>query len=91
MKARPLGNRVLLKRVEPKEEEMTQGILILPDSTKKKVESYEVVALGDGEMPIQLGDIVILDKYAGQPIDLDGFNYLIAKCEEIALVERLEK
>ena len=93
---RPLGNRVLLRRLDA--EETLKGGIILPDNAKKKQEQAEVVAVGTGKndksgnlipMPVKVGDIVLMEKYSGQDVTLDDQDYVILKADEIvAIVEK---
>lgn len=93
---KPLGSRVLVKRLEP--QETMKGGIILPDSAKKKQESAEVVAVGPGKrlddgkiipVPVNVGDIILMDKYSGQEITLDDEEYLILKADDIiATIEK---
>ncbi len=87
---RPLGNRVLVKRLESKE--TVKGGIILPDSAKKKQETAEVIAIGSGKvlddgkiLPILVkeGDIVLMDKYSGQEVTIDDVEYMILKADDI--------
>jgi len=89
---RPLENRVVAQRLE---EETLKGGIILPDSAKKKQESVRIVAIGPGKttddgklipMPVAVGDIVLMDKYAGQEVTLDGEDYVIVKAEDIIAI-----
>jgi chaperonin GroES len=92
---KPLGNRVLVQRLEP--EEKMKGGIILPDSAKKKQESARVMAIGSGKkledgktipMPVQVGDVILMDKYSGQEVSLDGEEYMILKADDIiAIIE----
>ena len=92
---KPLSNRVLVKHQEP--EATLKGGIILPDSAKKKQETAVVIAVGPGAVDkegklipveVKVGDIVLLDKYAGQQIELDGEEYYILKSDDIiAIVE----
>jgi len=92
---RPLGNRVLVQRLE--EEETLKGGIILPDTAKKKQESAHVVAVGKGKatedgkvlpMPVKVGDTVLMDKYAGQEVTLDDEEYIVLKSDDIiAIIE----
>jgi chaperonin GroES len=86
----PLGNRVLAQRLE--QEETLKGGIILPDSAKKKQESAKVVAVGPGEtssdgkilpMPVAVGDVILMDKYAGQEVTIDHEDYIIVKANDI--------
>ena len=92
---RPVGNRVVLKRLE--KEERSEGGIILPESAQKKQESAQVIAIGAGKqtkegktipMSVKVGDIVLMDKYAGQEVTLDDEEFIIAKEDDIvAIVE----
>ncbi len=95
-KLKPLGNRVLLRRLEP--EETLKGGIILPDSAKKKQEQAEVIAVGPGKkdkdgklvpMPVQIGDVVLMDKYSGQEVTIDDEEFVIVKADDlIAIVQK---
>ena len=93
MKARPLSNRVLLKRIE--EKEAVKGGIIIPDTAKEKPMEGEVISVGPGKMkedgkrsPMDLkaGDRVLFGKYAGTEIKIDDVEYLIMQEEEILAV-----
>ncbi len=93
---RPLGNRVLVKRLDA--EETLKGGIILPDSAKKKQEQAEVVAIGTGKkdkngtlipIPVKVGDIILMEKYSGQEVKLDDQEYIILKSDDI--VATIEK
>lgn len=90
---RPLGNRVLLRRLE--QEQKLKGGIIMPDSAKKKQESAEVIAVGAGKkdkngalvpMPVQVGDIVMMDKYSGQEVTLNDEEFVIVRADDIIAV-----
>lgn len=93
---KPLGNRVLVQRMEP--EEKMKGGIILPDSAKKKQETARVVAIGSGKklddgkelpIPVKVGDLVLMDKYAGQEVSIDDEEYMILKADDlIAIIEQ---
>ncbi len=93
VKIRPLGNRVLLKRLE--QEEKLKGGIIMPDSAKKKQESAEVIAVGSGKkdkngqlipVPVQVGDVVLMDKYSGQEVTIEDEEYVIVRSDDIIAV-----
>ena len=93
MKARPLSNRVLLKRIE--EKEAVKGGIIIPDTAKEKPMEGEVISVGPGKMkedgkrsPMDLkaGDRVLFGKYAGTEIKIDDVEYVIMREEEILAV-----
>jgi chaperonin GroES len=96
MKVKPLGDRVLLKRVEPKEE--VRGGIIIPDTAKEKPQEAEVVAVGEGKlddngkripMTVKPDDRVLIGKYSGQDIKIDDQEYTIVREDEIyAIVEK---
>jgi chaperonin GroES len=94
-KLKPLGNRVLVRRLEA--QETLKGGIILPDTAKKKQESAEVLAIGTGKkdksgnlipIPVKVGDVILLEKYSGQEITLEGEEYVIIRADDIiAIVE----
>ncbi|PKN31054.1 MAG: co-chaperone GroES [Deltaproteobacteria bacterium HGW-Deltaproteobacteria-21] len=96
MNARPLQDRVIVKRVQ--EEEKTKGGIIIPDSAKEKPVEGKVVAVGSGrilesgkKVPLQVkkGDRVLFGKYSGTEIKIDGEELLIMKEDDIvAIVEK---
>src|SRR5262247_1419319 len=90
MKIRPLHDRIVVKRVEQKEQ--MQGGLYIPDSAKEKPQEGEVVAVGKGKrledgkvvpLDVQAGDRVLFGKYSGSDIKLDGEELLIMREDEI--------
>jgi chaperonin GroES len=93
---RPLGNRVLVRRLDAKE--TVKGGIILPDTAKKKQEMAEVVAMGPGKldekgkllpMPVKMGDHILMDKYSGQEVTLEDEEFVIVRADDIvAIVER---
>lgn len=81
---RPLGDKVILKRVEA--EETTTGGIVLPDTAKEKPKRGIVLAVGNGrllddgtrsEMQVKKNDEVIFTSYAGTEIKVDGEDYMI--------------
>lgn len=96
IKLRPLGNRVLVRRLE--QEETLKGGLIIPDTAKKKQEIAEVMATGTGKkdkagnllpMPVKVGDIIMMDKYSGQEVTLENEEYVIVRADDIiAIVQK---
>ena len=90
MKIRPLGDRILVKRVE--EEEKSAGGIIIPDSAKEKPQEGKVVAVGKGKvtddgkviaLEIKEGDRVLFGKYSGTEVKLDGEEHLIMREDDI--------
>ncbi|QQR81838.1 MAG: co-chaperone GroES [Deltaproteobacteria bacterium] len=86
---RPLGERVLVQRLN--EEEKTKGGIIIPDSAKEKPQEGKVIAIGNGRyedgklIPLQVkaGEKILFSKYSGNEIKIDGEEYLIMKEDEI--------
>ncbi len=96
LKLRPLGDRVLVQRME--QEESLKGGIILPDSAKKKQESARVVAVGKGKaakdnetpapVPVEIGDVILMDKYGGQEVTVDDEEYVVLRFDDIiAIIE----
>jgi len=90
MKIRPLGDRVLVKRIE--EEEKTKGGIIIPDTAKEKPQEGRVIAVGNGKVletgklvPLEVttGDRILFSKYSGSDIKLDGEEHLIVRESDI--------
>lgn len=90
---KPLGNRVLAKRLE--QEPTLKGGIILPDSAKKKQEVAEVIACGPGSlskdgqllmMPVKVGDKILLDKYSAQEIQFNDQDFIIIKADDIVAI-----
>ena len=94
-KVKPLGDNVLIKRVEA--EEKTAGGIVLPDAAKEKPKQGVVVALGDGkllddgnrsEFTVAKNDRVLFSSYAGTEVKIDGDEYLlIAENDILAILE----
>ena len=93
MKLKPLGDRVLVKRLE--QEEVTRGGIIIPDSAKEKPMKGEVIAVGPGKvgedgknikMNVAAGDLVLFNKYAGTEIKLDDEDFLVMREDDILAV-----
>lgn len=93
MNLKPLGEKVLVKRLEA--EEMTKGGIVLPETAKEKPKRGKVVAIGEGKLlengkrsklQIKKGDEVIFTSYAGTEIKLDGKEYLVMDESDILAV-----
>ena len=95
-KIKPLGDRILVKRIES--EEMTAGGIFLPDTAKEKPQEAKIVALGTGgrdddgkliDFTVKVGDTVLISKYAGTDVKIDGEEFLILKeSDVIGIFER---
>ncbi|HBF02148.1 MAG: co-chaperone GroES [Limisphaerales bacterium] len=93
LKVKPLGDRVLVEAVE--EQEVKQGGIIIPDSAKEKPSEAKVVALGTGKsdedgkkvaFEVKVGDVVLVSKYGGTEIKVDGKEYKILNADDILAV-----
>lgn len=94
MKLKPLFDKVVIKKSEV--EETTKVGIILTGSAKEKPDVYEVVAVGPGgmidgkevEMVLNVGDRVIVGKYSGTEVKLDGVEYtVVAQSDILAVVQ----
>ncbi len=83
MKFKPLGERALVKRVA--REEQTPSGIVLPDTAREEPQTAEVVEIGQFEegIKVAVGDVVVLRKFAGTEVELDGEEYLIVDTEDI--------
>jgi chaperonin GroES len=90
MKIRPLGDRILVKRI--KEEEKTKGGIIIPDTAKEKPQEGKVVAVGKGKMTeqgklltpdVKTGDKILFGKYSGSEVKIEGEEHLILREDDI--------
>ncbi len=92
MKLKPLADRVVLKMVES--EETTKSGIILTGSAKEKPQVAEVIAVGPGGvvegkdviMEVEVGDHVIMSKYSGTEVKIDGENYIIVRQNDILAI-----
>ncbi len=89
----PLGDRILARRSEP-EEQQSSGIII-PDTAMEKSLEAEVVAVGAGkigddgerqEMELEVGDRILISKYGGTEVKLDGVEHLILREDDVLAV-----
>ena len=90
MAFRPLGDRVLVKRVE--EESKTKGGIIIPDSAKEKPQEGEVISVGPGArdeagklvpLDVKAGNRILFGKWSGTEVKIDGQDLLIMKESDI--------
>lgn len=86
MKFRPIGKRVVVRRTEDKEQ--TKEGIIIPETAQEISQEGEVVAVGPGvkddtEFQVEVGDSVLLPKYGGTPLKLEGVEYIIIEEESI--------
>ena len=93
MNVRPLGEKVLIKRVEA--EGKTAGGIVLPDTAKEKPKEGKVIAIGDGrilksgeraKVQVKKGDRVLFSSYGGTEVRIDGEEYLLMSEDDILAV-----
>jgi len=91
MKFRPLGDRILVKRVE-EEEQKSPGGIIIPDTAKEKPQRGIVTAVGSGArnedgkiipLEVKVGDEILFGKYSGNDVKIGNDEYLILKESEV--------
>jgi chaperonin GroES len=90
MKVKPLYDRLIVKRVEEKEQK--RGGIIIPDTAKEKPQEAEVIALGTGKtddngkvikFAVKVGDRVIVSKYGGTEVKFDDREYSLVREDDI--------
>ena len=93
MKIKPLGERVLVEPI--KEDEVAKGGIIIPDSAKEKPQEGQIIAVGTGKIDdngkvvpfnVKKGDIVLMPKYGGTEVKIDGKEYQIMREDDILAV-----
>jgi chaperonin GroES len=93
MNLRPLHDRILVERIEEKEQ--IKGGIIIPDSAKEKPQEGKVVAVGNGKrlengttvpLDVKAGDRILFGKYAGSEIKVEDSEYLILREDEVLAV-----
>jgi chaperonin GroES len=93
MNLRPLHDRILVERIEEKEQ--IKGGIIIPDSAKEKPQEGKVVAVGNGKrlengttvpLDVKAGDRILFGKYAGSEIKVENSEYLILREDEVLAV-----
>jgi len=90
MNVKPLGDRILVERIE--QESKTAGGIIIPDNAKEKPKQAKVLAVGPGAkdehgkrlpMDVSVGDIVLFTQWAGSEIKVDGKDLLVLKESDV--------
>ncbi|TMQ72796.1 MAG: co-chaperone GroES [Candidatus Eisenbacteria bacterium] len=90
MNVRPLADRILVRRIE--EQETKRGGIIIPDTAKEKPQEGEVIAVGPGRMTedgkriameVKKGDRVLIGKYSGTDVKIDGTEFIILREEDV--------
>ena len=93
MKVRPLADRLLVKREEASE--TVRGGIIIPDTAKEKPQEGKVVAVGPGrvdedgnrvKLEVKKGDRILMGKYAGTEVKIDGEDHLIMREDDVLAV-----
>jgi chaperonin GroES len=93
MKVRPLNDRLLVRRIEEKEQ--VKGGIIIPDTAKEKPQQGEVVAVGSGkvldngtklELEVKVGDKILFGKYSGTDVKIDDEEVLILREDEVLAI-----
>lgn len=90
MKLKPLGDRILIRPLEARDQ--TKGGIVLPDTAKEKPQEGEIVAVGEGKrsdegkvipLSLKVGTKVLYGKYSGTEVTIDGEEYLIIREEDV--------
>jgi chaperonin GroES len=93
MNVKPLADRILVRRLE--ETEVKRGGIIIPDTAKEKPQQAEVVAVGPGRvtddgkrvaLEVKTGDKILMGKYTGTEVKIDGTDYLIMREDEVLAI-----
>ena len=91
MKIKPIKDNIVVKRIEESDEKKV-GSIIIPDTAKEKPMTAEVIAIGSGRtlkdgkkvaLEVKVGDKVLIGKYSGSEVKLDGTEYLILKEDDV--------
>ncbi len=91
MKIKPIKDNIVVKRIEEIDEKKV-GSIIIPDTAKEKPMTAEVIAIGSGRtlndgkkvaLEVKVGDRVLIGKYSGSEVKLNGTEYLILKEDEV--------
>jgi chaperonin GroES len=93
MNVKPLADRILVRRLD--EPEVKRGGIIIPDTAKEKPQQGEVVAVGPGRLTeegkrisldVKKGDKILMGKYSGTEVKIDGTDYIIMREEEVLAI-----
>ncbi|MGL4849460.1 MAG: co-chaperone GroES [Clostridium sp.] len=88
MMIRPLGDRIVIKRLEA--EETTKSGIVLTGTAKERPQEAEVIAVGPGtkdvDMEVKVGDKVLYAKYTGTEVKVSGDEFIILKQEDVLAV-----
>ena len=90
MKVQPIGDRILVKRLDA--EGKTKGGIIIPDAAKEKPKEGKVISVGAGKvkddgkreaLTVKAGDRIIFTSYAGSEVTLEGEEFIIMREEDV--------
>jgi chaperonin GroES len=93
LRLQPMGERIVIKRVES--EETTAGGIVLPDSAREKPARGTVIAIGSGKLlddgsraksQLKEGDVVLFSSYAGENVEIDDVEYLLMREDDVLAV-----
>ena len=93
IRLQPMGDRIVVKRVES--EETTAGGIVLPDSAREKPARGTVVAIGSGRLlddgsraasQLSNGDVILFSSYAGEQVEIDDVEYLLMREDDVLAV-----
>ncbi len=91
-KFRPIGDRILVKRLDEDKEQRTKGGIIIPDTAKEKPMEGRVEAVGPGrrtddgklqKIELQVGQRVLIGKYSGTEVKIEGEEYVIMREDDV--------
>jgi chaperonin GroES len=92
LKIRPLGDRILAQRLDDEKEQRSTGGIIIPDTAKEKPMEGKVAAVGPGrrnedgsyqKMDVKVGDRILMSKYSGTEVKIEGTEYLILREDDV--------
>ncbi|MEK7309207.1 MAG: co-chaperone GroES [Planctomycetota bacterium] len=93
MKLKPIGDKIIVERIEP--ENKTKGGIVLPDNAKEKPKEGKIIAIGEGKLmdngsrvapSVKVGEKVIFTSFAGSEVKIDNKEFLIMNEEDILAV-----
>ena len=93
LRLQPMGERIVVKRVES--EETTAGGIVLPDSARENPARGTVVAIGSGKLlddgsraasQLKEGDVILFSSYAGETVEIDDVEYLLMREDDVLAV-----
>ena len=91
-KIRPLGDRILVQRMDENKEQRSTGGIIIPDTAKEKPMEAKIIAAGPGavqddgsrrKLEVHVGDRVLISKYAGTEVKIEGDEFIIMREDDV--------